>query len=246
MEKTGKDGNMTYEGHPLPPLIEGILIKRYKRFLADVMLGDGSIVTAHCPNSGSMRGCCEPGRPVYLSQSDNPKRKLKYTWELMEMPQTLIGINTLIPNKLVAASIAHGLVPELSGYTRFKPEIKTSDHTRLDILLRKKNGDHCFVEVKNCTLVEGGVARFPDAVTTRGQKHLSELERLVAEGHRGVIFFLVQRMDAHCFMPAADIDPVYAKALTRVVKNGVEVIARSAVMTRKLISMGEALPVTLE
>ena len=237
---------MAYEGHPLPPLMGGILIKRYKRFLADVRLDDGSIVTAHCPNSGSMRGCCEPGRPVYLSQSDNPKRKLKYTWELMEMPQTLIGINTLIPNKLVTASIAHGLVPELSGYTGFRPEVKTSDHTRLDILLTREDGADCYVEVKNCTLVENGVARFPDAVTTRGQKHLSELERLVGEGHRGVIFFLVQRMDANCFMPAADIDPVYAKALARVVRNGVEVIARSAVMTRELISMGEALPVILE
>jgi len=236
---------MTYDGHPLPPLIEGVLVKRYKRFLADVILKDGTTVTAHCPNSGSMRGCCEPGRPVYLSQSDNPKRKLKYTWELMEMPDTLIGINTLIPNKLVLSSIAHGLVPELSGYTQFKPEIKTSDHTRLDILLTRDNAEQCFVEVKNCTLVEDGIARFPDAVTTRGQKHLFELERLVEEGHRGVIFFLIQRMDATAFMPAADIDPVYADALARVVKNGVEVIARSAVMTRQMISMGETLPVTL-
>jgi len=236
---------MTYEGYPLPPLIKGVLVKRYKRFLADVKLADGSIVTAHCPNSGSMRGCCEPGRPVYLSQSDNPKRKLKYTWELMEMPQTLIGINTLVPNKLVMAAIAHGQVPELSGYTKFKPEIKTSDHTRLDILLTRDNGEQCYVEVKNCTLVADGMARFPDAVTTRGQKHLTELEGLVADGHRGVIFFLIQRMDAHGFMPAADIDPVYADALARVVENGVEVIARSAVMNREMISMGEALPVTL-
>ncbi|GAB6145054.1 DNA/RNA nuclease SfsA [Desulfocicer niacini] len=236
---------MTYDGHPLPPLIKGVLVKRYKRFLADVKLADGSTVTAHCPNSGSMRGCCEPGRPVYLSQSDNPRRKLKYTWELMEMPRTLIGINTIVPNKLVMASIAHGRVPELSGYTNFKPEIKTSDHTRLDMLLTRDNGEKCYVEVKNCTLVEDGVARFPDAVTTRGQKHLMELERLVADGHRGVIFFLIQRMDAKAFKPAADIDPVYADGLARVVKNGVEVIARSAVMTREMISMGEALPVTL-
>ncbi|SMC95827.1 sugar fermentation stimulation protein A [Desulfocicer vacuolatum DSM 3385] len=236
---------MTYKGHPLPPLIEGVLVKRYKRFLADVILTDGTMVTAHCPNSGSMRGCCEPGRRVYLSKSDNPKRKLKYTWELMEMPTTLIGINTLIPNKLVTASIAQGLVPELSGYSQFKPEIKTGEHTRLDILLTGEHGEKCYVEVKNCTLVEEGVARFPDAVTTRGQKHLFELERLVAQGHRGVIFFLVQRMDANSFTPAADIDPVYADALVRVVENGVEVIARSAVMTREMISMGGALPVTL-
>lgn len=236
---------MTYEGHPLPPLIEGVLVKRYKRFLADVMLNDGTLVTAHCPNSGSMRGCCEPGRPVYLSQSDNPKRKLKYTWELMEMPHTLIGINTLIPNKLVLASIAHGLVPELLGYSQFKPEIKTSDHTRLDILLTRDNGEKCYVEVKNCTLVEEGVARFPDAVTTRGQKHLDELEWLAAKGHRAVLFFLIQRMDAISFKPAADIDPVYADALARVAENGVEVIARSAVMTREMISMGKPLPMVL-
>lgn len=236
---------MTYEGHTLPSLIEGVLIKRYKRFLADVMLNDGTMVTAHCPNSGSMRGCCEPGRPVYLSQSDNPKRKLKYTWELMEMPHTLIGINTLIPNKLVMASIAHGLVPELSGYSQFKPEIKTSDHTRLDILLTRDNGEKCYVEVKNCTLVEEGVARFPDAVTTRGQKHLDELEWLATKGHRAVLFFLIQRMDAISFKPAADIDPVYADSLARVAENGVEVIARSAVMTRERISMGKPLPVVL-
>ncbi len=236
---------MTYKGHALPPLIKGVLVKRYKRFLADVKLADGSTVTAHCPNSGSMRGCCEPGRPVYLSQSDNPKRKLKYTWELMEMPQTLIGINTLVPNKLVIGAIAHGQVPEVVGYTQFKPEIKTSDHTRLDMLLTRDNGEQCYVEVKNCTLVEDGMARFPDAVTIRGQKHLMELERLVDDGHRAVIFFLIQRMDAKAFKPAADIDPVYADALARVVKNGVEVIARSAVMTREMISMGEALPVML-
>ena len=244
-KKMSGNSTIAYEGHTLPPLIKGVLIKRYKRFLADVMLADGSTVTAHCPNSGSMRGCCEPGRPVYISQSDNPKRKLKYTWELMEMPQTLIGINTLVPNKLVMASIAHGLVPELSGYTQFKPEIKTSDHTRLDILLTRDNGEKCYVEVKNCTLVEDGMARFPDAVTTRGQKHLAELERLAGQGHRAIIFFLIQRMDAHAFMAASDIDPVYADALARVVKNGVEVIARSAVMTRRMISMGDVLPVKL-
>ncbi len=243
-----------YEGCPLPTLISGILIKRYKRFLADVKLNDGTIVTAHCPNSGSMRGCCEPGRPVYLSISKNPKRKLKYTWELLKMPDTLIGINTQLPNRLVRNSIEHGLVQELSGYTTFKSEIKTSEHTRLDILLTKegekkrteegeqKRIEHCYVEVKNCTLVENRVARFPDAVTTRGQKHLLELERLVKEGHRGIIFFLIQRMDADLFMPAADIDPEYARILYDVKKSGVEIIVRSAAMTTEMISLDKAIP----
>ncbi|SLM28142.1 Sugar fermentation stimulation protein homolog [Desulfamplus magnetovallimortis] len=252
-----------YKGYKLPPLITGTLIKRYKRFLADIRLNDGSIVTAHCPNSGSMRECCEPGRKAWLSISDNPKRKLKYTWELLEMPESLVGINTIVPNKIVKDSIAHGLVPELSGYTAFKPEIKTSEHTRLDILLTNMDSDNnflknkekhnngnvniylqpdCYVEVKNCTLVQNRIARFPDAVTTRGQKHLLELKRLVEEGNRGVIFFLVQRMDADYFMPAADIDPEYAKILFDVHKSGVEIIIRSAMVTPELISIGEPVP----
>ncbi len=255
-----------YEGHHLPPLIRGTLVKRYKRFLADVELPDGTVVTAHCPNSGSMKACCEAGRPAYLSTSDNPKRKLKYTWELLEMPESLVGINTQIPNKLVKRSIESGLVPELSGYAFTKSEIKTSEHTRLDILLSNENGLtkdqpsnekattsggtgsenapplNCYIEVKNCTLVENRMARFPDAVTTRGQKHLMELDRLKREGHRAVLFILIQRMDVDAFIPAADIDPEYARLFYDVHQNGVEVIIRRADVTPEKISLGPTIP----
>ncbi len=237
---------MGYNGYVLPRLIPGTLVKRYKRFLADVELESGAVVTAHCPNTGSMRGCSTPGTRVYLSESDNPKRKLNYTWELMELPATLIGINTQIPNKLVQHSIEAGLVAELSGYTSVRPEVKTGEHTRLDLLLSNAAGEECFVEVKNCTLVEEGVARFPDAVTARGQKHLAELERLVSLGKRGVIFFLIQRMDAVAFKPAADIDPAYARLLGQVVRAGVEVIARDTLMDLNRICLGKSIPVLLE
>ncbi len=237
---------MGYNGHVLPKLIPGTLVKRYKRFLADVELESGAVVTAHCPNTGSMRGCSTPGTRVYLSESDNPKRKLNYTWELMELPATLIGINTQVPNKLVQHSIEAGLVEALSGFTSVRPEVKTGDHTRLDLLLSNVAGEECFVEVKNCTLVEQGVARFPDAVTARGQKHLAELERLVAQGKRGVIFFLIQRMDAVAFTPASDIDPAYARLLRRVVRAGVEVIAMDTLMDLNRISLGKSIPVILE
>ena len=236
---------MKYRGFLLPPLITGKLIKRYKRFLADIELETGEKVTAHCPNSGSMKGCAIPGSQVWLSESDNSKRKYKYTWELIKAPQTLIGINTQIPNKLVKQAIENDLIEELSGYENIKAEVKTSSHTRLDLLLEKEDKKKCYVEIKNCTLVENGVAMFPDAVTTRGQKHLDELEHLVLEGHRGVIFFLIQRMDANLFKPAAMIDKVYAQKLKKVTENGVEIIVRDTMIDTKMITVRNCLPVDL-
>ncbi|MGD9824142.1 DNA/RNA nuclease SfsA [Desulfobacter sp.] len=220
---------MIYNGYEFPPLIKGTLLKRYKRFLADIELETGGVVTAHCPNSGSMKGCARPGAEAWISQSTNLKRKLKYTWELTRIDGTFIGINTLVPNRLVRASVENGLVPELSGYSRVRTEVKTSEHTRLDLLLEDNNGKRCFVEIKNCTLVENGVARFPDAVTMRGQKHIQELVALVANGHRAVLFFFVQRTDAHIFTPAADIDPEYAEKLMQARLKGVEIIVRDVV-----------------
>ena len=217
---------MAYSGYELPELIEGRLVKRYKRFLADVELSDGQVVTAHCPNSGSMKGCAQKGARVWISTSDNPKRKLKYTWELIRIKDTFIGINTQVPNKLVKQSVEHGLVSELSQYTRVTSEVKTSDHTRLDLMLEDDDGGRCYVEIKNCTLVEDGVAMFPDAVTTRGQKHLDELVALKAQGYRAVIFYLIQRTDAKRFTPADRIDPVYAEKLVRAKAHGVEIITR--------------------
>jgi sugar fermentation stimulation protein A len=218
-----------YNGYELPPLIKGKLVKRYKRFLADIELDTGEVVTAHCPNSGSMKGCARPGAEAWISQSTNPKRKLKYTWELTRIDGTFIGINTLVPNRLIKASVENGLISELSGYSQVKSEVKTSEHTRLDLMLKDNNGKQCFVEIKNCTLVENGVARFPDAVTTRGQKHIQELVALAAKGHRAALFFLVQRTDAHAFTPAADIDPEYAQKLTQARLQGVEIIVRDVV-----------------
>ncbi|WP_394707247.1 DNA/RNA nuclease SfsA [uncultured Desulfobacter sp.] len=218
-----------YKGYELPPLIKGKLLKRYKRFLADIELENGEVVTAHCPNSGSMKGCARPGAEAWISQSTNPKRKLKYTWELTRIDGTVIGINTLVPNRLVKASVENDLIPELSGYSRVTSEVKTSEHTRLDLMLEDDNKKPCFVEIKNCTLVENGVASFPDAVTTRGQKHIQELVALAAGGHRAVLFFLVQRTDADTFTPAADIDPEYAEKLMQARLKGVEIIVRDVV-----------------
>jgi len=238
-------GSTPSKGLVWPELIPGILVKRYKRFMADVKLADGEVVTAHCPNSGSMRECCEPGRPVYLSFHDNPKRKLKYTWELIEMPTSIVGINTLIPNRLVAESIEAGLVSDLNGYDNIAREVKTSDNTRLDILLSSEDGNRCYVEIKNCTLVKEGVACFPDAVTSRGLKHLVELSSLVSKGFRCVIFYVIQRMDANIFQPADHIDPAYGRKLRQVLKHGVEIIVYDTQIDLKTIRLNRKIPYRL-
>jgi sugar fermentation stimulation protein A len=232
-------------GYLLPPLIRGRLIKRYKRFLADVELDTGETITAHCPNSGSMKGCAIPGSRVWLSISDNPKRKYPHTWELIKVPDTYIGINTLVPNRLVKLAIEQGLINELSEYTKVTSEVKTSEHTRLDLLLEKSDDQKCYVEIKNCTLVEDGIASFPDAVTTRGQKHLEELEHLVAKGHKGVIFYLIQRTDATIFKPADTIDKVYGEKLRKAVQNGVKIITRDTRINTRVIQVEKAVPVDL-
>lgn len=236
---------MERNGYALPPLIEGRLIKRYKRFLADVELAGGETVTAHCPNSGSMRGCALEGSPVWLSQSDNPKRKLKYTWELVQVPGTLIGINTMVPNRLVKSAIENKEIEELMGYDQVRPEVKTSEGTRLDLALEGRDRVACYVEIKNCTLVEEGMAMFPDAVTTRGQKHLDELMRLKKEGFRAAVFFLIQRMDATRFSPAAGIDPAYAEKLKQAGENGVEIITRDTRIDTAVIRINRPVPVYL-
>ncbi|PIE67793.1 MAG: DNA/RNA nuclease SfsA [Deltaproteobacteria bacterium] len=230
---------------PWPELIRGTLIRRYKRFLADVELENGEIVTAHCPNSGSMQACCQPGRPVYLSCHDNPKRKLKYTWELIHMPGSLVGVNTQIPNRLTACAIEAGDVPELNGYDKVKREVKASSNSRLDILLEAADRRPCYVEVKNCTLVTDGLATFPDAVTIRGQKHLAELQRLVAAGHRCAMFFLVQRMDAGSFAPADTIDPAYGKKLRQAAEHGVEILVYDVFIDLQGIRLNAPLPCAL-
>jgi len=228
-----------------PKLVRGILVKRYKRFLADVRLDTGKIVTAHCPNTGSMTGCCESGQPVYLSRHDNPRRKLKYTWELIEMPTSLVGVNTLVPNRLVFRSAAAGLITELAGYDTVEREVNIGNNCRLDLRLSNGAKERCYVEIKNCTLVENGVARFPDAVTTRGLKHLDELARLADAGCRGVMFYFIQRMDARVFEPADRIDPDYGQGLRRAVKRGVEVLAYDVAIDLGGIQLNRKVPCSL-
>jgi sugar fermentation stimulation protein A len=221
-----------------PKLIRGTLIKRYKRFLADVQLATGEVVTAHCANSGAMTECCEPGRTVYLSCHNIPTRKLKYTWELIEMSSSLVGVNTMVPNRLVRTSIEEGCVKQLPGYDRIIPEVKAGEHSRLDLLLLREETDRCFVEVKNCTLVRDKVACFPDAVTARGLKHLVELQRLVSKNCRCVMFYLIQRMDAAVFRPADHIDPAYGTELRKAVENGIEILAYDVVIDLERIRLG--------
>ena len=187
------------------PLVQGTLIKRYKRFLADVRMENGEIITVHCPNTGTMLSCSTPDSPVGLSRSDNPKRKYPYTLEMVKDNATWVGVNTARTNKLVADSITKGQISEFQDVNAVKTEIKTSDHTRLD--LQVMHGDSStYIEVKNCSLAIDICAMFPDAVTTRGTKHLHELIRLTTEGKKTCIFFLVQRMDADQFAPASHID----------------------------------------
>ncbi len=234
--------NQKKSGLVWPELVFGTLIKRYKRFLADVKLDSGEIVTAHCPNTGSMQACCEPGRTVYLSVHDNPKRKLKYTWEMISMPTSMVGVNTLVPNRLVFKSIQDGLVDELNGYERIDREVKTGNRSRIDLMLANNERDRCYVEIKNCTLVSDGEALFPDAVTARGLKHITELQRLVSEGYRSVMFYFIQRMDAQIFRPADHIDPDYGAGLRKAVKKGVEVMAYDVAIDTAGIRLNRRIP----
>jgi sugar fermentation stimulation protein A len=224
------------------PLLEGTLIRRYQRFLADVSLADGTIVTAHCPNSGSMKGCALPGCTVLLSRSTNPTRKLPYTWELAKIDGIWVGINTSRPNALVHEALCADAIAELSGYDTIRPEVRYGSHSRIDLLLSGQRGQ-CYVEVKNVTLINGEKALFPDSVTTRGQKHLNELMEVVRQGARGVIFFLVQRADAVAVSPADEIDPEYGRLLRQALGNGVEALAYQATVGPEEIVLCKRLPV---
>ena len=228
-----------------PKLVSGTLIKRYKRFLVDVALQNGRTVTAHCPNSGSMKACCEPGQIVYLSYHDNPKRKLKYTWELIRMPDSLVGVNTLVPNRLVFKATQAGKIKALNGYDIITREVATSKGSRIDLMLDSQNKNRCYVEVKNCTLVEDGAAYFPDAKTSRGLKHLVELQRLIRSGSRCVMFYLIQRMDAKRFSPADHIDPDYGNGLRKAVKAGVEILVYDVKVNLKNIRLNKEIPYSL-
>jgi len=227
------------------PLIEGILIRRHKRFLADVQLENDAIITAHTANTGAMTGCSDPGARVWLSDSGNQQRKYPLTWELVEsLQKRLIGINTGLSNKLVKEAIQNGILKALQGYHTIRSEVcYGNEKSRIDLLLEDGDGPKCFIEVKNVTLLEGKTARFPDAVSTRGSKHLRELISMVQQGFRAVLFFCVQREDALAVSPADDIDPEYGQLLRLANSEGVEVMAYGAHITRESIELRYELPV---
>jgi sugar fermentation stimulation protein A len=230
---------------PASALIEGNLVKRYKRFMADIRLADGSIVTAHCANTGSMKGCRPDDAPVLISAADDPKRKLKFTWELVNLDGTWVGINTARPNRIVEAAITDGTITELNPFTSMRREVKYGSNSRIDILLTGDDGSLTYVEVKNTTLAEGGIASFPDSVTERGTKHMNELANMTKQGHRAAVVFLVHRDDCHVFKPADEIDPTYGKALRDAANAGVMLLPYMASCGPDGVKVLKKLPVEL-
>jgi sugar fermentation stimulation protein A len=225
-------------------LVPGRLVRRYKRFLADVQLADG-VVTAACPNTGSLLGCCEPGSRVWLSESESATRKYRHTWEIVEVGQVMVGINTGLPNALVEEAIGAGAIAELAGYSAIRREVGFgAERSRIDLLLEHPRRKPCYVEVKNVTsAASGGVALFPDCVSERGAKHLRELMRLKAAGLRPVQLYCVQRGDVNEVRPADAIDPAYGRTLREAVSAGVEVLAYRAKVTPREIAIEERIPV---
>jgi sugar fermentation stimulation protein A len=229
------------------PLVEATLIRRYKRFLADVTLADGSVVTAHCANSGSMMGLQQPGSRVLLAPAANPKAKLSHSWELIEadLPggRQLVGIHTGNPNRLAEEAILAGIIPDLNGYATLQREVRYGENSRVDFLLTDTSRAPCFVEVKNCHLMrQAGLAEFPDSVTARGVKHLKELSREIAAGHRAVMLFIVQ-MRAEAFCLAADLDPAYATAFAAARSAGVEALAYTCRISEAEIAVERRIPI---
>ncbi len=231
--------------------MRGRLVRRYKRFLADVELEAGGLVTAACPNTGSMLGCCEPGSRVWLSESDSPARKYRHTWELVEAKPAgrrrgvLVGINTGLPNRLVAEAIESGRLAELGGYASVRREVAYGEErSRIDLLLEAPGREPCYVEVKNVTAaVSGNVALFPDAVSERASRHLRELMRLRERGLRSVLVFCVQRGDVEEVRPADGIDPRYGLTLREAIAAGVEVMAWRAAVTERAVALEDRIRV---
>lgn len=225
------------------PLIHGKLIARYKRFLADIMLDNGTTVTAHCTNSGSMKSCLEEHAEVYLSQSSNPNRKLPYTWEMIKINGNWVGINTSNPNRIAFEILESNWIDELPGFKTLRREVKYGD-SRFDIYGETEN-HKWFFEVKNVTLKDGKFALFPDAVTTRGQKHLNTLIKAKAEGYHVSMLYIIQRTDVDFFAPAWNIDPAYAKELLKAFEAGVKLYAIQVAVTPESIEPLRLLPIEL-
>ncbi|MFQ6547329.1 DNA/RNA nuclease SfsA [Aestuariibius sp. 2305UL40-4] len=227
------------------PLVPARLIRRYNRFLTDAELETGEIIKAHCPNPGSMMGLKEPGLRIWLEPNDDPKKKLKYGWRLVELPDGhWSGIDTAVPNRVVGEALRSRAVAELSGYEGVRPEVKYGTNSRIDFLLTQEGLPDAYVEVKNVHLRrEDDWAEFPDSVTARGAKHLGELSNMAAQGHRAVMLYLVQRTDCARLKMAADLDPAYAAAFQAARDAGVEMLCYDTVIDRDGVSFGRPLPI---
>ncbi|MCP5021699.1 MAG: DNA/RNA nuclease SfsA [bacterium] len=227
------------------PTVQGRLIKRYKRFLADVEMENGEILTAHCPNTGSLKGCLEAGSKVVLRNSQNPARKLQFTLQTIEVDGTWVNVDTGLPETLAFEAVQANLIPSLAGFENARREVKYGKNSRIDVLLEDDKKGRCYVEVKNTTLVDGKLAMFPDAVTERGRKHLYELADMVAEGHRAVMLYIVSRRDVTSFAPAEHIDPAYTESMREVAAKGVELLAYSTIVEPNSFNLHKALKIRL-
>jgi sugar fermentation stimulation protein A len=228
-----------------PPLARGRLVRRYKRFLADVTLATGETITAHVANPGAMTGLADPGLEIWLSKSDNPKRKLAWSWELARVGRYLVGINAGLPNRLVEEALGLGIIPELAGYAGLRREVRYGTNSRVDFVLSDGSRKDCYVEVKNVHLKRGPLAAFPDSVTARGTRHLQELARMAAAGCRAVMLYVVQRADCNAFTIAGDIDPAYAEALALARRRGVELLCYTCTIRTTGIRLVKPLRITI-
>ena len=234
----------------LPPLTHGVILSRYKRFLADIRLDCGETVTAHCANTGAMTGCWAPGAPAQLSASDNPKRKLDWTLERVDMGRGWVGVNTNRVNSIIASFVSSGAIADLGNYQAQQREpaynVPGYGKSRFDLLLTSPTRRDCYVEIKNTTLLNDNTVQFPDAVTARGKKHLELLQHAVCSGHRSIILFAVNRPEGELFRTATAIDPDYHKALMSAHAAGVEIIPFRISHTGDGVEPGGTIPYSLE
>ncbi|MEE9273508.1 MAG: DNA/RNA nuclease SfsA [Robiginitomaculum sp.] len=221
-----------------PPLIQSRLVRRYKRFFADIELPDGTLITAHCANTGSMAGLKEPGNPVWVSKASNPKRKLKYDWRIVQVDGTMVGIHTAIPNTITEEALRAGKIPELKGYDSLRREVKYGENSRIDFLLKSPNRRPCYVEVKSVTFSRTkGLAEFPDSPTARGTKHLRELQSMANGDARAVMLYVIQRDDCTNFSIAGDVDLEYQSSLQNAYQSGLESLAYACKLSPEEISI---------